>query len=186
MPSLNYVLTRRDGLLILIGACVVYFSTSFLQYGNVFKNVDAPTSPLVSQLKPPTNYSLVDTDPGETGTVDLGLADIVETNVIAHAPGWTLFENLYMASGTLYAVTSDPGSFPKLRMMTSTGLIALTTPENIRQREPTDREMQIISPQVAASKWGGNIANKERNRIWSIEGISVRCMKCSLYSLTGE
>ena len=175
MPSLNYVLTRRDGLLILIGACVVYFSTSFFHYGNVFRNLSASTSPLVSQPKRPTNYSVVDTDPG--GTVDLGLADIVETNVIAHAPGWTLFENLYMASGTLYIVTSAPGRFPKIRMMTSTGLIALATPENIRQREPTDREMQIISPEVAASKWGGDIAKKERNRIWSIEGISVRCMK---------
>ena len=179
MPSLNYVLTRRDGLLILIGACIVYFSTSFFQYGNVFRNSHAPTSPLVSQPERPTNYSVVDTDPSDI--VDLGLAGIVETNMIAHAPGWTLFENLYMASGTLYIVTSDPGSFPKLRMMTSTGLIALTTPENIRQREPTNREMQIISPEVAANKWGGNIANKERHRIWSIEGISVRCTKWTFF-----
>jgi len=168
----GYGLTRRDGVLILIGASVVYIFTFLFQRGDPFLNSTVvEDSPFANQnahfatSEIPTN-----SDPS---VVDLGLSPIPETKLITHAPGWTLFENLYMSNGTLYIVSSDPGSFPKIRMITSTGHIALNTPENIRLREPTDNEMQIINPDQAATKWGGDITNNERNRIWSIEGISV-------------
>jgi hypothetical protein len=58
-------------------------------------------------------------------------------------------------------------------MITSTGLIALNTPENIAAREPTDQEMKVIGPEDAMFRWGGNIAKNERHRISSIEGNTV-------------
>ncbi|CAA7259230.1 unnamed protein product [Cyclocybe aegerita] len=108
--------------------------------------------------------------------MDLGKsARIPETSLIAHAPGWTLFRNLYMSNGTLLVVASDAeqNGFPQVRMMTSTGLIALTTPENIRLREPTEQEMQIITPKEAFARWGGSSSTDERNRVWTVEGNTL-------------
>jgi hypothetical protein len=45
------------------------------------------------------------------------------TRVLGHAPGWTLFDNLYMHNGTLLIISDEPvSSFPERRLMTSTGL----------------------------------------------------------------
>lgn len=44
------------------------------------------------------------------------------TKVMGHAPGWTLFENLYMSNGTLLIISdASESSFPERRFMTSTG-----------------------------------------------------------------
>ncbi len=43
------------------------------------------------------------------------------TECVAHAPGWTIFNNVYLLNGTWYIVTDNPSDFPLLRMMTSTG-----------------------------------------------------------------
>lgn len=105
-----------------------------------------------------------------------------KTRVLNHAPGWTMFENLYMSNGTLFIVAdkheepyewdSDRESvegwekgFPPRRMMTSTGLWGYATAESIREREPTDRDMSFISPEEAAQKWN--------DRVWEIEGHTV-------------
>lgn len=101
------------------------------------------------------------------------LTGIPETSIIAHAPGWTLFQNLYTSNGNLYIVTSNRQLIPEIRMITSTGLIALNTPENIAAREPTEKEMQIIDPKNAMLKWGGNTAENERHRISSVVGNTV-------------
>ena len=52
-------------------------------------------------------------------------------------------------------------------MMTSTGLMALNTPENIVQREPTEREMCFLSELEGAEMWseGG-----EEKRVWTVDG----------------
>ncbi|KAJ3507173.1 hypothetical protein NMY22_g17008 [Coprinellus aureogranulatus] len=47
------------------------------------------------------------------------------TTLISHAPGWTLFRNLYMYNDTIYIVTDDVPVTPSLR-----------DPENSRDRKP--------------------------------------------------
>jgi hypothetical protein len=78
-----------------------------------------------------------------------------------------------MSNGTLYIVTSNRQLIPEMRMITSTGLIALNTPENIAAREPTEKEIQIIDPKDAMLRWGGNTAENERHRISSVVGNTV-------------
>jgi hypothetical protein len=96
--------------------------------------------------------------------------DFEETTVVSHAPGWTIFRNLYMANGTIYIVSSHPPSyFPDIRLMTSTGLPAENTPENIQLREPTSDNMAFILPQEANHKWG-RIEPADPNRIWTVAG----------------
>ena len=57
-------------------------------------------------------------------------------------------------------------------MMTSPGIAAENTPENIALREPTSDDMQIISPEEAKSRWG-RIENDEPNRILTVKGNTV-------------
>jgi hypothetical protein len=99
--------------------------------------------------------------------------DLPSTSVTYHAPGWTLFRNLYMSNGTLYIISSDQSSFPEIRMMTSTGLPADSTPENLEAREPTSANMAFITPEEAHRRWGGNALRGEKHRVLSVEGNTV-------------
>lgn len=100
--------------------------------------------------------------------------EIIETTLVSHAYGWTIFRNLYMADGTVFIVSRHPSSyFPDIRFMTSTGLPAENTPENIKLREPTKKDMAIISPEEARHRWGPVKAG-EPYRVWAVEGNTVR------------
>ncbi|KAF8891040.1 hypothetical protein BD779DRAFT_1515909 [Infundibulicybe gibba] len=94
------------------------------------------------------------------------------TSILAHAPGWTLFRNLYMSNGTLL-ILSDNQSFPEIRLMTSTGLPAENTPENIATREPTAYDMEFITPEAAQRLWGGSAIDGEKSRVWSVSGNTL-------------
>ena len=87
------------------------------------------------------------------------------TRLIKHAPGWTIFENLYMSGGTLFIVTDERDKWPATRMMTSSGDEAVNTPENIALREPKEKHMSFINPEAARKKWG--------DRVWIVSGTSV-------------
>jgi len=80
--------------------------------------------------------------------------EVPETSILAHAPGWTVFDRLYMLNGTLYVVLSDPSSAPDRRMMTSSGYEIWNPPEEVAKREPTDKHMRIITPKEAAEIFG--------------------------------
>ena len=168
-------LTRRDGVLILIGASVVYILSSLAYYGSPVPTLIFTKPPPTPQEQPvATSSPSPPSFPSSNAHLDLGISqEIPETSIIAHAPGWTLFQNLYMSNGTLYIVTSNRQLIPEIRMITSTGLIALNTPENIAAREPTEQEMQIIDLKSAMLRWGGNTAEDERHRISSVVGNTV-------------
>lgn len=68
----------------------------------------------------------------------------------------------------MFIVSDEPSEWPATRMMTSTGLRAENTPENIAIREPTDKEMRIISTREAEQMFG--------KRVWPVEGLSV-CLR---------
>ncbi|PPQ98424.1 hypothetical protein CVT24_004103 [Panaeolus cyanescens] len=95
------------------------------------------------------------------------------TSLVAHAPGWTLLRDLYMSNGTFFIVAEEEEvtRYPLLRMIISTPLAAENTPENIALREPTEKELQFITPQEAAKRWSETPARKPRWR--TVEGLSV-------------
>jgi hypothetical protein len=106
--------------------------------------------------------------------------ELPHTSIVAHAPGWTLFNNLYMSNGTLFILTSRPETFPEIRLMTSTGLPAENTPENIALREPTKENMDLITPEDALERWGGDPDKGKMNRVWTIGGNTVRVIELRL------
>lgn len=101
------------------------------------------------------------------------LTTIPETEMVEHAPGWTVFKNLYMSNGTFFVVSDKPRSeYPELFHILSVPIPALNTPENIQARIPTEQEMDFIGTKEALRRWGP-LRPGEKNRIWSIAGNTV-------------
>ncbi|EJT99500.1 hypothetical protein DACRYDRAFT_23632 [Dacryopinax primogenitus] len=92
---------------------------------------------------------------------------IVPSSLISFTPGWTLLTNLYFSNGTFYIVSSEggfgEGYWPERRLITSTGLAG--DHSNGAEREPTEREMDILTQEQAGEIWG--------DRVFDIQGFSV-------------
>lgn len=195
MAAMGLPRTRplRDVVLILLGATAMHLASVFMGFyeptGSIivktevsshfmedFNNtIPAPAvEDTVAKVETPRDrerevQQILD---AEKHTVDVSV-ELPETTILSHAPGWTVFRNLYMSNGTLYVITSEPHSFPAIRMMTSTGLAAENTPENIAAREPTARDMDFLTPTEARKRWGGDPTKSERNRVWTVGGNTV-------------
>jgi hypothetical protein len=195
----RYSLSRKDAFLILLGASSMHIwsllfrespDQSILinaQFANHNHPVDIDADghldvEVTSTVTMTITQTVVETVTPEPITNAVALQEererdnreLPHTTLIAHAPGWTLFRNLYMSNGTLYILTPRPKLFPEIRMMTSTGLAAENTPENIAAREPTKDNMDFITPDDALERWGGDPDRGQTNRVWTIEGNTVR------------
>lgn len=73
---------------------------------------------------------------------------------------------MYIYNGTVFLVSDEPATFPDRKFITSTGTIVDNSPEMVRARLPTDKDMRIISTSEA-KKLFGNGANR-------IQGVTVR------------
>nr|GAT60749.1 predicted protein [Mycena chlorophos] len=153
------VLSRRDVVLALCGGSCFYLFTALVTDSRLATNPLVFTSDTTSK-------------PHSQGTIDLGLLpDLPETTVVAHAPGWTIFKDLYMSKGALLLLTSTPEAFPTFPLMTSTGLPGNLT--NDAERQPTEKDMAFLSPGEARSRWGGRLEQGERNRVLTLEGLTL-------------
>ena len=178
-------ISTRDAIFILLGAASMHIYSSFLPHllGNssidfnthlVPKEPPAPT--VLDSWHPPQPCSLLPQSPAPNLE-----HEIPQTELVNHAPGWTIFRNIYMANGTLFIVTSNPESFPSIDFMTSTGLPAFATPESIAERMPTDHDMAVITPQEAHQRWGAQ-STTGLNNVFPVEGSTV----CPLTPLSGS
>ena len=179
--ALRLSLSRRDAILLLLGVSMAHI-WSIMSYGHgqerLWTYTTTPSVPSTKmQPQTATTTTTFTSKPSVTCT-NLPFshanvaADLPHTSVIAHAPGWTLFRDLYMSNGTLYILSSNR-SFPEIRMMTSTGLPAQNTLESIALREPTPSNMDYLTPEEALARWGGDVERGEKNRVWSVDGNTV-------------
>lgn len=171
--------TRRDTLLLVVGAVVLLFIANLYTPFKVPQFSPQPTEEVLVSgplgddlsnppLPPPRNEVPIQHDEDFRKKVAPGTkTSLPLTRIVAHAPGWTIFENLYMSGGTLFIMTEEEekDSIPEVRMMTSTGLPALH-PDNSAEREPTKRDMDIIDPTGARQQWNGGV--------WGVDGTTVR------------
>ncbi|KAG8986667.1 hypothetical protein FRB93_005189 [Tulasnella sp. JGI-2019a] len=81
-------------------------------------------------------------------------SSIPQTTLQVHVTGWSVFDNLYALNGTLYIVTNSPTTFPPRREVTSSKAELQNVEGNVEAREPTDRDMQIISTAEATTLFG--------------------------------
>ena len=70
------------------------------------------------------------------------------------ALGWTVFDNLYVANGTVFVVTDNPEIIPPRDELISTGIELKNDPESVAARLPTNQEMRIISVEEARNLFG--------------------------------
>ncbi|KAF8342940.1 uncharacterized protein EI90DRAFT_2902656, partial [Cantharellus anzutake] len=63
--------------------------------------------------------------------------------------GWSIIDRLFVLNGTFFIVTDDPDRFPAIRMIVSSGYEVHNGAEEVAKREPTDKDMQIISTKRA-------------------------------------
>lgn len=189
--------TRRDAILLIVGAASLRFWDIIFPFnipnssslGHESLNVKEPE--LLATIHTVTEKSVVTqtleqvtatitktvAQPGPTSHALRARDALPQTEVLAHAPGWTIFRNLYMSNGTLIAVADDEArkKFPPIRLMVSVSLEAINTPENIAAREPTQYVMDIIEPQEAARRWTSRVGDSgtRLNRVWTVEGNTV-------------
>ncbi|KAK7436697.1 hypothetical protein VKT23_018952 [Stygiomarasmius scandens] len=196
-------LSRRDAMLVIIGAAGTFFvsytsllpsstssaivrCTSYL-YDHNFEaphsytsqaRDDYLSSPSSSQQRPNSVDVFDSSQPYLTSSYPLSY-----TTILHHAPGWTLFRDVYMSNGTLLLLTPDLDSpeyhetmsrFPQFRMMTSTGLPAV--PGNTEEREPTEKDMAFITSREARRKWGTFSTNQNDlvgHRVMTVSGSTL-------------
>ena len=91
---------------------------------------------------------------------------VPDTVVVAHVPGWTIFDRLYVLNSTFYVVTDHPASIPDRKFMISTAVRILTGPIEAAKRIATDKELQVISTADAKTLFGSGAD--------VLDGVTVR------------
>ena len=99
-----------------------------------------------------------------------------DTVVVAHVPGWTMFDRLYALNGTLYVVTDDPASVPDRSLMISKALRIANGPVEAAKRLPTNQELQVISTASAKTLFGSGAC--------ALDGVTVRLSTLLARSIT--
>ncbi|KAG8977141.1 hypothetical protein FRB90_008882, partial [Tulasnella sp. 427] len=77
-----------------------------------------------------------------------------QTTMIQHSEGFTIFDNIYAHNGTLYIISDSPKSFPEIRTMISSGYPVFNGDDEVKKREPTAKDMQVISVKEAERRFG--------------------------------
>lgn len=109
-----------------------------------------------------------------------GSEKVPDTVVVAHVPGWTIFDRLYVLDGTLFIVTDDPASVPEKKFMISTALRIANGPVAAAKRLPTDKELRVISTAEAKTLFGSGAD--------VLDGVTVSpaaLARCTALPLTG-
>jgi len=125
----------------------------------------APVKPII-----PHPVKEVSNEPAEP-RLYWGTALPPETRIVSHSPGFTIFENLYMMNGTVFIVTTAPEEVPELTYMFGSGEDnpGYLTPA----QEPTDKDMQVITPQQAKEFFGLSANKMDGNTLWTHESAQM-------------
>jgi len=121
-------------------------------------NSDTPSSPLFSH---PSIDAILNTS--HKAPWQSSQATVPETIVVTHAPGWTVFDQLYILKGVVYIVTDSPSTIPDLSSIFSKGIYILPGPQNEPLRLPTDEDIRIISSTLAKELFGSGIQTIDGN-----------------------
>ncbi|EKM79326.1 hypothetical protein AGABI1DRAFT_74269 [Agaricus bisporus var. burnettii JB137-S8] len=79
---------------------------------------------------------------------------VPQTKLVAHVPGWTIFDRLYVFKGVVYIVSDDEGSLPHVQFILSRGIQIENGQEAELGRLPTDEDIRIISTEEARRLFG--------------------------------
>ncbi|KAH6911447.1 hypothetical protein BKA70DRAFT_1267708 [Coprinopsis sp. MPI-PUGE-AT-0042] len=80
--------------------------------------------------------------------------DVPQTKIVAHVPGWTVFDRLYILKGVVYIVSDEPSSVPDVQFIYSKALYIENGAAAEESRLPTDNEIRVISTLEARRLFG--------------------------------
>lgn len=80
--------------------------------------------------------------------------NVPETKVIAHVPGWTILDRMYLLKGVVYIVSDEPTTIPNVQFVFSKGLWIENGRTAEEARLPTDKEIRVISTREARRLFG--------------------------------
>ncbi|KAJ7750943.1 hypothetical protein DFH07DRAFT_1033851 [Mycena maculata] len=141
--------TKREILLV----CLL-FSGLFLIFGpqgNRFVTVPAPVSPAQQY---PAALEVSEIRESYDTRLTWGASEVSETKIIAHVPGWSIIDRLYIYKGVVFIVSDKPHEIPDVSAIYSKGVDIEVGEEAERARLPDDSDIQIISPKEARELFG--------------------------------
>lgn len=80
--------------------------------------------------------------------------DVPQTKIVAHVPGWTVFDRLYILKGVVYIVSDEPSNVPDVQFIYSKALYIENGAAAEESRLPTDKEIRVISTLEARRLFG--------------------------------
>ncbi|TFK20596.1 hypothetical protein FA15DRAFT_707948 [Coprinopsis marcescibilis] len=89
-----------------------------------------------------------------TWDAEKGPRTVPQTRVVAHVPGWTVFDRLYILKGVVYIVSDEPATVPDVQFIYSKGLFIENGATAEESRIPTDEDIQVISTKEARRLFG--------------------------------
>lgn len=138
--------SRRE----LVLVSLLYFFLFFLNHSHSSKHTPLPSNSLRN-----APHTLQVDDPTLVQTrLSWKNGPVPETNLIAHVPGWTIFDRLYILNGIVYIVSDDPDSIPDVSFILSKGIPIDPGREAELARLPTDEHIRVISAEKARQLFG--------------------------------
>ncbi|KIY69339.1 hypothetical protein CYLTODRAFT_393975 [Cylindrobasidium torrendii FP15055 ss-10] len=140
--------TRRElAFVILLAVAVLYFFSGVTTSHSSFP-LEAFDRDIVA-----SHHTSAQTEPQQS-RLSWGSSTVPETQVIAHAPGWSIFDKLYVLNGTVYIVSDKPDEVPDVSMIYSKGIEIKPGKEAEDSRLPGPSDIQVISSKEAKAMFG--------------------------------
>ncbi|KAJ7644359.1 hypothetical protein FB45DRAFT_294074 [Roridomyces roridus] len=78
----------------------------------------------------------------------------IQTKIIAHVPGWSIIDWLYIYKGVVFIVSNEPQNVPNISSIYSKGIEIEVGEEAERARLPDDTDIRIINTTEALALFG--------------------------------
>ncbi|KAJ7118621.1 hypothetical protein C8R43DRAFT_1035544 [Mycena crocata] len=158
--------TKREILLaclLFIGLSLIYTPEKSRQFISApesvyFPAVYRPPKALATSGGSQSHYA-VPKPPGDS-------PELLETKILAHVPGWSLIDRLYLFKGVAFIVTNEPDTIPDLGTIYSKGLRIQNGKEAELARLPDDTDIRIISATEAKALFKSNPKSMDGVTYW--------------------
>ncbi|KAF7365444.1 hypothetical protein MVEN_00417400 [Mycena venus] len=81
-------------------------------------------------------------------------SEVPQTKVVAHVPGWSIIDRLYIYKGVVFIVSNEPHSIPNVSAIYSKGVDIEVGEENELARLPDDTDIRIVNTTEARDLFG--------------------------------
>ncbi|KAJ6584675.1 hypothetical protein B0H19DRAFT_1249621 [Mycena capillaripes] len=118
-----------------------------------FLSVPAPVSP-GPQRPPETLTASLEPRVYRTRLTWERASQVPQTKIIAHVPGWSIIDRLYVYKGVVFIVSNEPQNMPDVSAIYSKGVDIEVGEEAEMARLPDDTDIRIISTAEARALFG--------------------------------